>query len=146
LALTDIQVRDFALEQLQLQNTELKRSLDQVLNSSSETVSLHVSLLEQHLHLIARLNVSISAVDQLSTCQAQLLASDTQSRQTDAQLQALQVKHDKLAAQVSREDPILQSFLDHACPITYGYSHTSRSNWHLADKLFTVPSPSSVQV
>jgi hypothetical protein len=131
-----MQVRDFALAQLQIQNTELKRSLDQVLISSSETVLLHVSLLEQHLHLIARLNVSISAVDQLSTCQARLLASETQSRQTDAQLQALQVKYDKLAAQVSREDPILQSFLDHACPISYGYSHTHRSNWHLAGPLF----------
>ena len=98
LASTDIQVRDFALEKLQLQNTELKSSLDQVLSSSSETLALHVALLDQHVHLIARLNVSTSAVKHY---QNQFLASH-------AQLQEIQAKYDKLAAQVSDEDSILK--------------------------------------
>jgi hypothetical protein len=66
LARTDIQVRDFASEQLQLQNTELKGSIDQVLTSLSDTLSLHVSFLEQHLQLQAQLKVSSSAVSTLS--------------------------------------------------------------------------------
>ena len=112
LAYTDIQVRDFALEQLQLQSTLLKISIDQVLTSSAETLSLHVSLLEQHMQLQARLKVCSSAVqhyrnqyleyrhatdDQLSTCTAQL-----------QELQEIQAKYDKLAAQVSTEDPLIQ--------------------------------------
>jgi hypothetical protein len=62
LARTDIQVPDFTLEKFQLQNTELKFSSDQVLTSSSHTLSLHVSLLEHHLQLQARSKVSTFAV------------------------------------------------------------------------------------
>ena len=123
LARTDIQVRDFALEQLQSQNTELKSSIDQVLTSSSETLSLHVSLLEQHLQLQARLEVSSSAVShyrnqhleyrtttaaQFSTCQAQLLETRT--------------KYDKLTAQVTKEDPIVRSIIAHGFRRAQAYS------------------------
>ncbi len=79
-----------------------------------------MSLLEQHMQLIARWNVSIPAVDQVFTCQAQLFVSETQSRQTDAQLQAIQAKYNKLAAQVSTEEPLLKQLADHShnqCPI-----------------------------
>jgi hypothetical protein len=101
LARTDILVRDFALERLQLQNTELKCSLDQVLTCSSHTSSLHVSLLEQHLQLQleARLKVSTSNVthyriqllEYRTTTGEQLLTSQ-------AQLQEIQATYDKLAA------------------------------------------------
>ena len=107
MARTDIQVRDFALEQLQLQNTELKSSLDQVLTSSSQTVSLHVSLLEQHLQLQARLKVSTSAVTHYRN---QLMAYRTT---TGEQLQEIQAKYDKLAIQVSAEDPLLKELYDY---------------------------------
>ncbi len=81
-----------------------------------ELLTLHVTLLEQHLQLQARLQVSCSAVthyrkfrnllleycttvnDQFSTCQAQL--------------QETQAKYDKLAAQVSEEDPLLKELYD----------------------------------
>ena len=114
LARTDIQVRDFALEQLQLQNTELKSSLDQVLTSSSQTVSLHVSLLEQHLQLQARLKVSTSAVTHYRN---QVLEYRTtigeQLSTSQAQLQEIQAKYDKLAIQVSAEDPLLKELFDY---------------------------------
>jgi hypothetical protein len=108
LALTDIQVRDFALEQLQLQNTELKRSLDQVLNSSSETLALHVALFDQHVHLLARLNVSNSAVKHYRT---QFLESRTTADHVSAQLHEVQPKYDKLVAQVSNEDSLFKAMV-----------------------------------
>jgi hypothetical protein len=130
LARTDIQVRDFALEQLQLQNTELKSSLDQVLTSSSATLSLHVSLLEQHLQLQARLKVSSSAVTHYRNQYLEYRATtDNQFSTCTAQLQELQAKYDNLTAQVSEEDPILKELaeLDDAYCIHYDtYEYGSR--------------------
>jgi hypothetical protein len=114
LAYTDIQVRDFALEQLQLQNTLLKSSIDQVLTSSAETLSLHVVLLEQHLQLQARLKVSSSAVQHYRNQFSEYrTASDVQLSKCTAQLQEIQAKYDKLDAQVSTEDPLLQELYAH---------------------------------
>ena len=53
LARDDIQVRDRALERLQVQHTQLQASFEHVLTSSSELLALHVTLLEQHLQLQA---------------------------------------------------------------------------------------------
>ncbi len=115
LAYTDIQVRDFALEQLQLQNTLLKSSIDhQVLTSSAETLSLHVSLLEQHMQLQARLKVCSSAVQHYRNQHLEhRTTTDVQLSTCTAQLQELQAKYDKLAAQVFPEDPLLQELYDH---------------------------------
>jgi hypothetical protein len=114
LAYTDIQVRDFALEQLQLQNTLLKSSIDQVLTSSAETLSLHVSLLEKHMQLQARLKVFSSAVQHYRN---QILehrtTTDVQLSMCTAHLQELQAKFDKLAAHVSEENPLLKELYDH---------------------------------
>ena len=102
------------MEQLQLQNTLLKSSIDQVLTSSAETLSLHVSLLEQHMQLQARLKVCSSAVQHY---QNQILEHRTttavQLSTCTAHLQELQAKYDKLAAQVSEEDPLLKELYDH---------------------------------
>ncbi len=106
MARTDIQVRDFALKQLQIQNTELKSSLDQVLTSTSQTLSLHVSLLEQQAQLHARLKVCSSAVQHYRN---QLLEYRTT---TGDQLQEIQAKYDKIAAQVSEEDSILKALAE----------------------------------
>jgi hypothetical protein len=54
LARDDIQFRDRALALLQIQQTELKSSIEYLLTSSSATIALHVTLLEQHLELSAR--------------------------------------------------------------------------------------------
>ena len=47
LARDDIQVRDRALKRLQLKLTQLESSFQQILTSSSEIISLHVTMLEQ---------------------------------------------------------------------------------------------------
>ncbi len=93
----------------------LKNSIDQVLTSSAETLSLHVSLLDQQLQLQARLKVCSSAVQHYRN---QFLeyrtASDVQlSTCFTAQLHEIQAKYDKLAAQVSEEDPLLHELHDH---------------------------------
>jgi hypothetical protein len=131
LASTDLQVRDFALEQLQLQNTAVKSSLDQVLTSSSELLTLHVTLLEQHLQLQARLKVSTSAVthyrNQFLEYSNKLDAQLLLSQQTSFQLQETGTKYDKLLAQVTKEDPILRSIVAHGFRAQnyhqLGYSH-----------------------
>jgi hypothetical protein len=46
LARDDIQVRDRALERLQLKLTQLDSSFQQLLTSSSELISLHVTMLK----------------------------------------------------------------------------------------------------
>jgi hypothetical protein len=114
LAYTDIQVRDFALEQLQLQNTLVESSIDQVLTSSAETLSLHVVLLEQHLQLQARLKVSTSAVTHYRNQVLEYRTTTGEQLSTSqAQLQEIQAKYDKLAIQVSAEDPLLKELYDY---------------------------------
>ena len=109
----DIGARDHALEKLQLQKKQLEYSFEQILTSSSELLSLHVTLLEQHLQLQARLKVSVSAVmhyrNQLLLYRptAVLLAP------CQAQLQETQAKYEKLAEQVSKEDPLLKELYDY---------------------------------
>jgi hypothetical protein len=113
LAHTDIQVRDSALERLRL-NTEKKSSIDQVLTSSSHTLSLHVLLLKQQVQLQARLKVSTSDVTHYRN---QLLAyrttTDRQLSTSQARPQEIQAKYDKLAAQVSEKNPLLKELYDH---------------------------------
>ena len=118
---------------MQLQNTELKRSLDQVLNSSSETLALHVALFDQHVQLIARLHVSNSAVKHYRT---QFLESRTTADQVSAQLQAVQAKHDKLAAQISAGDSLFTEMVNSQiyCDIKVfhaygGYHQTVRKSY-----------------
>ena len=92
----DIQDHDRALEKLQFQKTQLELSFEQILTSSSEILSLHVTLLDQHLDLQARHRASVSALDT-----------------SQAQLQEIQATYDKLAAQVSEEDPLLKDLYDY---------------------------------
>jgi hypothetical protein len=54
LARDDIQFRDSALARLQTKQTELKSSIKQLITSSSATIALHLTFLEQHLELRAR--------------------------------------------------------------------------------------------
>jgi hypothetical protein len=82
-----------------------------------------VTLLEQHLQLQARLKVSVSAVthyrNQLLVYRhtAGLLAP------CQAQLQEAQAKYEKLAEQVSREDPLLKGLYcnDYGHPYVHQY-------------------------
>ena len=108
----DIQVRDRALERLQVQHTQLQASFEQVLTSSSELLALHVTLLEQHLDLHARQQSCASA---LST---KLLNADTLSQHATSQLLEMRAKYEKLDAQVTAEDPILLAFI--ASDINHG--------------------------
>jgi hypothetical protein len=109
LARDDIQFRDLTLERLQLKHTQLENSFEQVLTSSSELLALHVTLLEQHLGLTARQQGCASA---LSSCHYKLLAAGTQFQQPNSQLLETRAQHDKLAAQVTQEDPIVRYIVD----------------------------------
>ena len=81
-----------------------------MLTSSSELLALHVtSLLEHHLDLHARQQSCASALS------VKLLAADTQFQQINAQVLEMLTKYDKLSAQVTREDPIVQSIVIHGC-------------------------------
>ena len=109
-----------SIERLQNQHTQLQASFEQVLTSSSELLALHVTLLEQHLHLQARIKVSASAVthyrNQFLEYRTKLDAQLTSSQQTSSQLQETRLtsaKYDKLAAQIPQEDPILRSIEAH---------------------------------
>jgi hypothetical protein len=114
LARTDIQVRDFALEQLQLQHSALTSAFEQVLTSSSDTLLLHVSLLEQHMQLQARLKVCSSAVQHYRNQHLEhRTTTDVQLSTCTTHLQELQAKYDKLAVQVSEEDPLLKELYDY---------------------------------
>jgi len=114
LARTDIQVRDFALEQLQLQHSALKSAFEQVLTSSSDTLLLHVSLLEQHMQLQARLKVCSSAVQHYRNQHLEhRTTTDVQLSTCTTHLQELQAKYNKLAVQVSEEDPLLKELYDY---------------------------------
>ena len=137
----DIQVRDRALARLKVQHTELQASFEQVLTSSSALLTLHVTLLEHHLQLQARLKVSASAAthyrNQFLEYQTKLDAQLTSSQQTSSQLQETSAKYDKLAAQVTQEDPIVRSIVDHGfrkSPYTYpAYADSHLRN--LSDQL-----------
>jgi hypothetical protein len=115
LARDDIQVRDCALERLQVPHTQLQASFEHVLTSSSELLALHVTLLEQHLQLQARLKVSASAVthyrNKFLEFRTNLDSQLTLSQQTSSTLQETSAKYDKLAAQIAQEDPIVRSIV-----------------------------------
>ena len=105
----DIQVRDRALERLQVQHTQFQASFEQVLTSSSELLALHVTLLEQHLQLQARLKVSSSAVTHY---QNQFLEHRTTTTEQLSTSQAqLQATSDQLAAQVHQDDSVLKALI-----------------------------------
>jgi hypothetical protein len=90
LARDDIQCRDRALARLQIQQTELKNSIKQLITSSSATIALHVTLLEQHLQLRARHQECES-----SLVHGQTLFSDYQAR-LQHELKETLHKYDKL--------------------------------------------------
>ena len=119
LARDDIQVRDRALELLQVQrrDTQLQAFFEHVLTSSSELLALHVTLLEQHLRLQARLKASVSGVthyrNKFLEYRTNLDSQLTLSQQTSSTLQETSAKYDKLAAQIAQEDPIVRSIVAH---------------------------------
>ena len=92
LARTDIQIRDRAMEWLQLQLTQLTTTVDQLFTSSAETLALHVTLLEQHLALRTEQYEDGSAIiharSQLSACQAQITSAEAKFQQADAHLKS----------------------------------------------------------
>jgi DNA repair exonuclease SbcCD ATPase subunit len=108
----DIQVRDRALERLKVQHTQLQASFEQVLTSSSELLALHVTLLEQHLQLQARLKVSASAVTHYRKQFLEYRTKLDAQMQADSQLQETCAKYDKLTEQTSKEDSILKPLID----------------------------------
>ena len=69
-----------------------------------------MTLLAQHLDLLARQQGCDSA---LSSCHAKLLAADNQLQQTNAQFLETRAQYNKLAAQVTQEDTIVRSIVDH---------------------------------
>jgi hypothetical protein len=103
LARDDIQVRDRALERLQLKLTQLESSFQQLLTSSSELISLHVTMLEQ-------------TMIQFSACTSKLLVADTHSKQLDGQLRQLHSEHHQLVAQVKNDDSILRDLIPSLAP------------------------------
>ena len=122
LARDDIQIRDRALARLQFKHNQLDHLFEEVLSSSSETLALHVTLLEQHIGQHARQQSCASA---LSSCQAKFLAAEIQSRQTNADLLELRAQYDKLVAQVSRDDPLVTSLLARASHYSCAYSDSN---------------------
>jgi hypothetical protein len=131
LARDDIQVRDRALERLQLKLTQLESSFQQLLTSSSELISLHVTMLEQ-------------TMIQFSACTSKLLVADTPShhstgKQLDGlgQLRQLHSEHHQLVAQVENDDSILRDLIPSLAPHFDKLSRvTGDSDLHtLVDKL-----------
>jgi len=115
LARDDIQFRDRALARLQIQQTELKSSIEHLLTSSSATIALHVTLLEQHLELRAR----------HQECASSLIHVQTQfseySARLQQELQETRHKYDKLADKVTTEDQIFRNVIDYR--VSTGYSN-----------------------
>ncbi len=101
LARDDIQIRDRALERLQLKLTQLESSFQQILTSSSEIISLYLTMLEQ----------SVQTMTQFSACACKLLVADAHSKQLDGQLQQLHSEHAQLVAQVTQDDSILRDII-----------------------------------
>ncbi len=83
-----------------------------MLTSSSALLTLHVTLLEHHLQLQARLKVSSSAVTHFRN---QFLEYRTTTAEqlslSKAQLQELQAKSDQLAASVPQDDSVLKALI-----------------------------------
>ena len=100
LARDDIRVRDRALAQLQLQltNWKLECSLQQIFTSSSDTLTHHVTLLEQTLA-------------QFSASTSKLHVADAHSQQLDKQHRQMRSEHDKLVAQVTKDDSVLRDII-----------------------------------
>jgi hypothetical protein len=117
LARNDIQIRDRALERLQLQLTQLTTTVDQLFTSSAETLALHVTLLEQHLALRTKQfeddSAMVHARSQLSACQAQITSAEAKFQQADAQLQSASAQYAQLKAQITSEDNIFRFVLAH---------------------------------
>ncbi len=132
LARDDIQVRDDTLARLQNTHSELQNSFEQVLTSSSQLLALHVTLLEQHFQLQARQQSCASA---LSSCQATLLAAETQFQQTDSQLLETRATYNKLAAQVSQEDPIVRDIVVYCFRLRHYGGYCDDNLHELADTL-----------
>ena len=91
-----------------------------MLTSSSELLALHVTLLEQHLQLQARIKVSASAVthyrNQFLENRTKLDAQLTLFQQADSQLQETSAKYAMLTEQTSKEDSILIPLIDKVFP------------------------------
>ena len=103
LARDDIQVRDRALERLQLKLTQLESSFQQILTSSSEIISLDLTMLEQ-------------TMTQFSACASKLLVADAHFKQLDGQLHQLHSEHNQLVAQVTQDDSILRDIIPRLAP------------------------------
>jgi hypothetical protein len=77
LARDDIQVRDRALERLQLKLTQLDSSFQQVLTSTSDSITHHVSLLEQTMtqysKSTSKLQVAAAHISQIQQLPEQML-------------------------------------------------------------------------
>ena len=104
LARDDIHVRDRALARLQLQLTKLECSLQQILTSSSDTLTHHVTLLEQTLA-------------QFSASTSKLRIADAHSQQLDEPHRQMRSEHDKLVAQVTKDDSVLRNIIP--CLVPY---------------------------
>jgi hypothetical protein len=80
-------------------------SSEHVLTSSPELLALHVTLLEQHLQLQARLTASASGVthyrNKFLECRTNLDSQLTSSKLTSSKLQETSAKYDKLSAQIA---------------------------------------------
>ena len=89
----DIHLRDRALARRQL--TKLDCSLQQILTSSSDTFTHHVTLLEQ-----------TTGMAQFSACTSTLQVADAHSQQLNEQHQQMPSEHDTLVAQVTKDDSV----------------------------------------
>jgi hypothetical protein len=126
LARDDIQVRDRALERLQLKLTQLESSFQQILTSSSEIISPHLTMLEQ----------SVQTMPQFSACASKLLVADAHSKQLDGQLHQLHSEHNQLVVQVTQDDSILRDIIPRLEPYLNIYRTNVDSTLHtLIDQL-----------
>ena len=117
LARDDIHVRDRALARLQLQLTALECSLQQILTSSSDTITHHVTLLEQ-------------TMAQFSACTSKLQVADTRSHTLNDELQQMRSEHDKFVAQSVKVDSVVRDIIQHTF-----YRHKDSDIHQLIDKL-----------
>jgi hypothetical protein len=122
LARDDIQFCNRAPAWLQLQQTELKSSIEQLITSSSATIALHVTLLEQHLELRAYHQECVSSLVRI---QAQFLEYQTRLQQElqeirKQELQEIRKKYDNLADKVTTEDQIFLNVINKYTPPGYG--------------------------
>ena len=113
----DINTRDSEISRLQDMHFNYEAMISQLLLSTSTWLDRHEELCKLHLALRKRQEVCDSAVDhyrkQLTECKAQDHEVQAQLKQVDTQLQEASDKYDKLAAQVTQEDTIVRSIVDH---------------------------------